>query len=55
MSAYVLRPYRLWGRGRGAPRKPDREGVENANFLGGKSCGAFLATGVFSAENYLAK
>ena len=49
-SAYVPRPYRLWGRGRGATKQPD-VAWRVSSFLGGKSHGVFLATSVFLAGN----
>ena len=52
-SAYArtpVHPYRLWRRGRGVPRQPDR-GKIMPSFLGGKLCGAFGQPAFFLAGN----
>ena len=47
-SAYVPRPYRLWGRGRGVPNIPTGEGgMENAIFSWRETGRCFWATGIF--------
>ena len=45
-TAYVPRPYRLWGRGRGVPRQPDG-GWRMPSFFWREKARCFLATGVF--------
>ena len=45
-----VRPYRLWGRGRGVPRQPDG-GRRMPSFLGKKSRGAFGQPAFFLAGN----
>ena len=55
-SAYghpPVRPYRLWGSGKGVARQPDGGGGgwRMASFLGGKSRGAFGQPAFFLAGN----
>ena len=42
-------PYKFWGRGRGAPRQPDADGVENAIFSWRATARCFWETGHFLA------
>ena len=49
-SAYVPRPYRLWGRGRGVPRQPDG-GWRMPSFFSGRKRGAFWQPVYFLAAN----
>ena len=50
-SAFV-RTYRLWGRGRGVPRQPDR-GWRMPSFLGAKARGAFGQPAFLLEGNYM--
>jgi len=49
-SAYLPRPYRLWGRRRGVPRQLDGD-WRIPSFLGGKSRGAFGQAAFYLAGN----